>query len=78
MNVPRLSILFISGLDKNVNENMLYQLFNDYPISYIKIAKDHPSRESFGYAFVGFKTQQKGIFISLKVSRGSAKQIELL
>lgn len=60
MSYPRQSVLFVSGLDKSVNENMLYQLFNDYPISYIKIAKDHPTRESFGYAFVGFKSQQKG------------------
>jgi len=38
---------------------MLYQLFNEFPISYIKIAKDHQSRESFGYAFVGFKSHSK-------------------
>jgi polyadenylate-binding protein len=38
---------------------MLYQLFNDYSISYIKIAKDHQTRESFGYAFVGFKNHTK-------------------
>jgi len=77
MSFPRQSILFISGLDKTVNENMLYQLFNDYPISYIKIAKDHPSRESFGYAFVGFKSQQKGKYSILIFSRGSANQIKL-
>lgn len=59
MSYPRQSILFVSGLDKNVNESMLYQLFTDFPISYLKIAKDHSSRESFGYAFVGFKSQQK-------------------
>jgi RNA recognition motif-containing protein len=60
MSYTRQSILFISGLDKTVNENMLYQLFNEFPISYIKIAKDHQSRESFGYAFVGFKSHSKG------------------
>jgi polyadenylate-binding protein len=38
---------------------MLYQLFNDFPISYIKIAKDHQTRESFGYGFVGFKNHAK-------------------
>jgi polyadenylate-binding protein len=59
MSFTRQSILFISGLDKTVNENMLYQLFNEFPISYIKIAKDHNSRESFGYAFVGFKNHSK-------------------
>ena len=59
MSYSRQSILFISGLDKSVNENMLYQLFNDYSISYIKIAKDHQTRESFGYAFVGFKNHTK-------------------
>jgi len=60
MSYPRQSILFISGLDKSVNENQLYQLFNEFPISYIKIAKDHKSRESYGYAFVGFKNHSKG------------------
>lgn len=59
MSFTRQSILFVSGLDKTVNENMLYQLFNEFPISYIKIAKDHNSRESFGYAFVGFKNHSK-------------------
>ena len=59
MRFTKQSILFISGLDKSVNENMLYQLFNDYSISYIKIAKDHQTRESFGYAFVGFKNHTK-------------------
>jgi len=42
-----------------VNETMLYQLFNEFPVSYIKIAKDHASRESYGYAFVGFKNHSK-------------------
>ena len=58
-NLPKQSILFINGLDKTVNENMLYQLFNDYSVSYIKIAKDHQTRESFGYAFIGFKNNTK-------------------
>jgi polyadenylate-binding protein len=59
MSLTRQSILFISGLDKKVNENMLYQLFNEYCVSYIKIAKDHITRESFGYAFIGFKNKVK-------------------
>jgi polyadenylate-binding protein len=59
MSFSRQSILFLNGLDKSVNENLLYQLFNEFPISYIKIAKDHQSRESFGYAFVGFKNHAK-------------------
>ena len=58
-NLQKQSILFINGLDKTVNENMLYQLFNDYSVSYIKIAKDHQTRESFGYAFIGFKNNTK-------------------
>lgn len=52
MSHTRQSILFINGLDKSVNESMLYSLFNDYSISYIKIAKDHITKQSFGYAFV--------------------------
>ena len=59
MSLQKQSILFINGLDKTVNENMLYQLFNDYSVSYIKIAKDHNTRESFGYAFIGFKNNAK-------------------
>ena len=59
MSLTRQSILFVSGLDKKVNENMLYQLFNEYCVSYIKIAKDHITRESFGYAFIGFKNKVK-------------------
>ena len=59
MSFQKQSILFINGLDKTVNENMLYQLFNDYSVSYIKIAKDHNTRESFGYAFIGFKNNAK-------------------
>ena len=34
-------ILFVSGLDKNVKESDLHKLFTEYPVSYIKIAKDH-------------------------------------
>ncbi len=59
MSLSKQSILFINGLDKKVNENMLYQLFNEYSVSYIKIAKDHITRESFGYAFIGFKNKSK-------------------
>ncbi len=60
MSFSRQSILFLGGLDKTINENQLYQLFNEFPISYIKIAKDHNTKESFGYAFVGFKSHAKG------------------
>ena len=59
MSLQKQSILFINGLDKTVNENMLCQLFNVYSVSYIKIAKDHNTRESFGYAFIGFKNNAK-------------------
>ena len=48
-------ILFVSGLDKNVKEADLHKLFAEYPVSYIKIAKDHQTKESFGYAFIGIK-----------------------
>lgn len=48
-------ILFLSGLDKKVKEADLHRMFSDYPVSYIKIAKDHQTKESFGYAFIGIK-----------------------
>ena len=38
---------------------MLYQLFNEYNVSYIKIAKVHSTHESFDYAFIGFKNKVK-------------------
>lgn len=59
---PRQSILFISGLEKSITESNLYSLFNEFPITYVKIAKDHNTRESFGYAFIGFKFHNKGNF----------------
>ena len=59
MSLQKQSILFVNGLDKTVNENMLYLLFTDYPISYIKIAKDHQTHESYGYAFIGFNNIAK-------------------
>jgi len=79
VSFTRQSILFISGLDKTVNENMLYQLFNEFPISYIKIAKDHQSRDSFGYAFVGFKNHSKAedAIIKLNYSKLGKKTIRI-
>ena len=73
MSYPRQSILFVSGLEKSINETNLYSLFNDFPISYVKIAKDHNSRESFGYAFIGFKSHSKGklIFLILQLRKQS-------
>ena len=79
MNYPRQSILFISNLDKSVNETLLYQLFNEVPVSYIKIAKDHVTRESYGYAFVGFKNHSKAeeAIIKLNYSKVLKKSIRL-
>jgi polyadenylate-binding protein len=59
MSISRQSILFVSGLHETVNEAQLYLLFNEYQITYIKIAKDHSTRKSFGYAFIGFKNHSK-------------------
>jgi len=58
---------------------MLYQLFNEFPISYIKIAKDHNSRESFGYAFVGFKSHSKAeeALIKLNYSKLGKKTLRI-
>ena len=64
MSYPRQSILFISGLEKSITESNLYSLFNEFPITYVKIAKDHNTRESFGYAFIGFKFSNKGKFLN--------------
>lgn len=79
MSFTRQSILFITGLDKSVNENMLYQLFNEFPISYIKIVKDHQTRESFGYAFVGFKNHSKAeeAIIKLNYSKLGKKTLRI-
>ena len=79
MSISRQSILFVSGLDKSVNETQLYLLFKEYQISYIKIAKDHSSRTSYGYAFVGFKNHCKAedALIKLNFSRISNKSIRI-
>lgn len=79
MNFTRQSILFISGLDKSVSENQLYQLFNEFPISYIKIAKDHVTKESYGYAFVGLKnhTRAEEALIKLNFTKLGKKTIHI-
>lgn len=59
MSIPKQSILFISGLDKSVNEVQLNKLFENYTLTYLKIAKDHLTKESYGYAFVGMKSSVK-------------------
>lgn len=64
MSIQKQSILFISGLDKSVNESQLNKLFSNYQLSYLKIAKDHTSKESYGYAFVGMKSSVKGELIT--------------
>ncbi len=60
MDYPRQSILFVNGLEKSINESNIYSLFNDFPVSYVKIPKHHNTKESFGYAYVGFKSVAKG------------------
>jgi len=79
MSISRQSILFVSGLDKSVNETQLYLLFKEYQISYIKIAKDHTTKRSFGYAFVGFKNHCKAedAMINLNFSRIANKSIRI-
>jgi polyadenylate-binding protein len=79
MSISRQSILFVSGLDKSVNETQLYLLFKQYQISYIKIAKDHSTRSSFGYAFVGFKNHCKAedAMIKLNFSRIANKSMRI-
>ena len=59
MNFEKQSIIFLSGLDKSVTENQLFELFNEFPITYIKIAKNHHTKEPYGYGFVGMKSIQK-------------------
>ena len=58
MNISKQSILFISNLDKNISQTQIFELFNDFPVTYIKIAKNHQTKESFGYGFVGFKSYE--------------------
>lgn len=51
-------VLFVNGLEKEVKEQDLYKLFQEYPVAYIKIPKDQTTKESLGYAFVGVKSQK--------------------
>lgn len=53
------AILFVHGLDKKVDEGMIYKLFNNYNVMYIKLAKDETTGVSLGYAFVGFGNREK-------------------
>jgi len=53
------AILFVHGLDKRVDEGMIYRLFNNYNVSYIKLAKEEKTGISLGYAFVGFGNREK-------------------
>ena len=79
MSISRQSILFVSGLHESVNESQLYILFNEYQISYIKIAKDHSTRKSFGYAFIGFRNHSKAedALIKLNFSKIANRTIRI-
>ena len=55
----RAAILFVHGLDKRIDETMLYKIFDNYNVNYIKLAKQEKTGESLGYAFVGFGNRQK-------------------
>ena len=41
-NVPKekQTVLFIQGLDRRVNEGLVYETFEKYSLTYLKIAKD--------------------------------------
>jgi RNA recognition motif-containing protein len=57
---PKLNaVLFVHGLDKRVDETMIYKLFTNYSVVYIKLAKEGKVGRSLGYAFVGFKNREK-------------------
>ena len=79
MSISRHSILFISGLDKSVNETQLYILFNEFQIAYIKVAKNHETRQSYGYAFIGFKNHAKAeeAIIKLNYSKIAKRTIRI-
>ena len=53
------AVLFVHGLDKRVDETMIYKLFTNYSVVYIKLAKEGKVGRSLGYAFVGFKNREK-------------------
>jgi len=65
MSVTTKAILFVNNLAKTVTESMLHNVFNDYTVSYIKIAKSHETKESFGYCFVGLRSVKDGKYIYL-------------
>ena len=58
--LPKLNaVLFVHGLDKRVDETMIYKHFSNYSVAYIKLAKAGRLGHSLGYAFVGFKNREK-------------------
>jgi len=68
MSFTRQSILFIGGLDISVDETMLYHTFVEFPLSYIKIAKDRNTGVSLGYGFIGFKNYSKAEEAMIKLN----------
>ena len=79
MNSVKQSILFISYLDKSITENQLFEIFNEFPITYIKIAKNHQTKEPFGYGFVGFKSYENAeeAIIKLNYSKINNKTLRI-
>ena len=53
------AILFVHGLDKRIDEGMIYKLLENYSVMYIKLAKEEKTGISLGYAFVGFNNREK-------------------
>lgn len=60
-NVPKekQTVLFIQGLDRRVNEGLVYETFEKYSLTYLKIAKDPITHVSLGYGFLGFRSRSK-------------------
>lgn len=63
--------LYVGDLDKDVDERMLYEVFNPVArVVSLRVCRDHGRRFSLGYAYVNFANNQDGILIILsRVSR---------
>ncbi|KAK7352431.1 hypothetical protein VNO80_17853 [Phaseolus coccineus] len=51
--------LFVGDLDQNINEQQLYDLFNDVgQVVSVRIIKDYETKTSLGYGYVNFSSAQ--------------------
>lgn len=55
--------LYVGDLEENVNEDQLYDLFNQVAhVASVRVCRDLNKRSSLGYAYVNYANPQDGNF----------------